>query len=245
MRLWPFSRELYPKQFMCFTNDKSMLQNTILRFTGMEEMDAPIIMCNESHRFLVSDQIRALDMKPASIIAEPAVRNTAPAVAAAALKALSIDPDAILFIAPADHHIEDVARFHDAVRIGKSAAEAGYLVTFGIKPLSPETGYGYIQRGEAANIGNQGATGPMTVLRFAEKPDRPTAQAYIESGDYYWNSGMFLFRASDLSGGVGALRAGDAGRSPGGVRSGARISTSSVSTLRPSRPAAAIPSTTR
>ena len=201
-RLWPFSREFYPKQFMRFLTDKTMLQDTLLRFSDMEGLGAPVIMCNEAHRFIVAEQLRTLDMKTVSIIVEPVIRNTAPAAAVAALMALSRDPASILLMTPADHHIADVSRFQQAMRAGESAAERGYLVTFGVTPQSPETGYGYIQKGQAIaegmDTGNENAMCPMSIRRFAEKPDRATAQSYIESGDYFWNSGIFMFRASTL-----------------------------------------------
>ncbi|WP_148255524.1 mannose-1-phosphate guanylyltransferase/mannose-6-phosphate isomerase [Aidingimonas lacisalsi] len=187
-RLWPLSRQLHPKQFLPLTSDNSMLQETLDRLTPLEHC-APLLICNEAHRFLVAEQVRQAGVSDARILLEPEGRNTAPAIALAALQALEQDGDALLLILAADHLIEDVASFHASVHHARELAETGQLVTFGVVPQHPETGYGYIQRGDA--LGNQG----FKVKRFVEKPDRPTAEDYLASGDYYWNSGMFLFRA--------------------------------------------------
>lgn len=187
-RLWPLSRQLHPKQFLPLTSDNSMLQETLDRLTPLEHC-APLLICNEAHRFLVAEQVRQAGVSDARILLEPEGRNTAPAIALAALQALEQDADALLLILAADHLIEDVASFHASVYHARELAETGQLVTFGVVPQHPETGYGYIQRGDA--LGNQG----FKVKRFVEKPDRPTAEDYLASGDYYWNSGMFLFRA--------------------------------------------------
>ena len=188
-RLWPLSRELYPKQLLALLGPRTMLQQTALRVGGLD-CAAPVVVCNEAHRFLVAEQLRALKLAPRAIVLEPFGRNTAPAIALAALAALQeaggVDP--LLLVLPADHVIRDTAVFQQAVRIAMPAAEHGQLVTFGIVPASPETGYGYIQRGAA-----QGAV--YAIARFVEKPDRARAQQFLEAGDYYWNSGMFLFRA--------------------------------------------------
>lgn len=187
-RLWPLSREHLPKQLLPLTGQRTMLQVTASRTVGLGGVRAALVVCNEAHRFLVAEQLRAIDRAPAEIILEPVGRNTAPAVAAAALRALEDDPDAVLLVQPADHVIADEPRFRAAAELGRAAAAAGALVTFGISPARAETGYGYIQ---AANSDEPAAP----VLRFVEKPNAATAQRYVDSGEYYWNSGMFLFRA--------------------------------------------------
>lgn len=189
-RLWPLSRELYPKQFLALTGEQSLLAATAQRATAIAGSAAPIVVCNDEHRFLVAEQLRQCDIDPAAILLEPVGRNTAPAVAAAALQAVATDPEAVLLVMPADHVIADTERFSQAVTNGLVAAQQGKLVTFGIIPLSPETGYGYIQAGAEQLPGCQ------QVAAFVEKPDRDTAQAYLNAGDYYWNSGIFLFAAS-------------------------------------------------
>ena len=189
-RLWPLSRELYPKQLLALLGPRTMLQQTALRVDGLE-CAAPVVVCNEAHRFLVAEQLRALKVTPRAIVLEPFGRNTAPAIALAALAALrdagEVDP--LLLVLPADHVIRDTAVFQQAVHLALPAAEQGQLVTFGIVPGTPETGYGYIQRGEP-----HGAV--FRIARFVEKPDLAHAQQFVAAGDYYWNSGMFLFRAS-------------------------------------------------
>ena len=187
-RLWPLSRQLYPKQFHALTSERTMLQETIARLSGMGGGE-PILICNEEQRFLAAEQMRVLGHDDTTILLEPFGRNTAPAIALAALHSISGGEDPLLLVLAADHHIQDVERFHDAVRIAAPLAEQGKLVTFGIVPQSPEIGYGYIRRGAEIGAG-------FVVRRFEEKPDRATAEAYIASGDYYWNSGMFMFRAS-------------------------------------------------
>ena len=199
-RLWPLSRELYPKQLLPLVGDRTMLQETVARVAGLPDLADPIVVCNESHRFMVAEQMRELGVTVQAIILEPVGRNTAPAVAVAALIALDqarkagakagakADADPVLLVLPADHIIRDVAAFQAAVAVGRAAAEAGKLVTFGVVPDHPETGYGYIRR--AAGDGPA-----YTVQQFVEKPDAVTAQNYVASGDYYWNSGMFMFRA--------------------------------------------------
>jgi mannose-1-phosphate guanylyltransferase/mannose-6-phosphate isomerase len=188
-RLWPLSRELYPKQLLALLGPRTMLQQTALRVGGLD-CAAPVVVCNEAHRFLVAEQLRALRIEPRAIVLEPFGRNTAPAIALAALAALreSAGVDPLLLVLPADHVIRDTALFEQAVHTALPAAEQGQLVTFGIVPGSPETGYGYIQRGAA-----QGAV--YSIARFVEKPDLARAQQFLKAGDYYWNSGMFLFRA--------------------------------------------------
>jgi len=196
-RLWPLSRELYPKQLLPLVGNRTMLQETAARVDGIADVGAPMVVCNESHRFMVAEQLRALGAAPGAILLEPVGRNTAPAVAVAALVALEAahesgaagSGDPVLLVLPADHVIRDVTAFQAAVAAGRVAAEAGKLVTFGIVPDRPETGYGYIRRAKG-----DGPTFP--VAEFVEKPDLATAVRYVQSGEYYWNSGMFMFRAS-------------------------------------------------
>ncbi len=187
-RLWPASRSMYPKQLLPLVGELTMLQATASRIRGLADTaDTCLIVCNETHRFSVTEQMAALGMR-FRIILEPEGRNTAPAVALAALEALGDDPDAVLLIMAADHVIKDVAAFQRAVTSGQSAAEQGRLVTFGILPTHAETGYGYVQ---ATTSGGK----PVPVTAFVEKPDAATAQSYLDDGSYFWNSGMFLFRA--------------------------------------------------
>ncbi len=188
-RLWPLSREMYPKQLLPLITERTMLQETALRLAGIEGAKAPIVVCNESHRFMVAEQLRAIGACASAILLEPMGRNTAPAVALAALQALASDPQAILLIAPADHVIRDAAAFRRAAKPAIEAAAAGKLVTFGVVAHSPETGYGYIRRGAGE--------GPVyPVAQFIEKPPLERAREYVSSGEYYWNSGMFVFKAS-------------------------------------------------
>ncbi|OAT78838.1 mannose-1-phosphate guanylyltransferase/mannose-6-phosphate isomerase [Mangrovibacter phragmitis] len=191
-RLWPMSRELQPKQFLSFHQGGSMLQNTISRLEGLAVED-PIVICNEDHRFLVAEQLRQLNKLAGNIILEPVGRNTAPAITLAALHAIRMGEDPILLVLAADHLIEDEDTFHSVIRNSIPFAEQGKLVTFGIVPGQPETGYGYIQRGDMQQVGEATA---WKIRRFVEKPDLSTAQAYLDSGEYLWNSGMFMFRAS-------------------------------------------------
>ncbi len=188
-RLWPVSREGRPKQFLPLGGAHSMLQQTHLRLTGLSTT-SPIVVCNEAHRFLVAEQLREIAVDPGAIILEPAGRNTAPAIALAALQALSIDPEAVLLVLPADHHIGAPGRFLEAVKQGLASAEAGLLVPFGVVPTGPETGYGYIRGG------GEVAPGVLRLAEFVEKPDAATAERYLEAGNFYWNSGMFLLRAA-------------------------------------------------
>ncbi|KHF25633.1 mannose-1-phosphate guanylyltransferase/mannose-6-phosphate isomerase [Solemya velum gill symbiont] len=189
-RLWPLSRQLNPKQFLAVTDEKySMLQSTILRLQGLD-VALPRLICNEEHRFLAAEQLRQLDMEEANILLEPVGRNTAPAIALAALTAVEQDDDPIMLVLAADHLIHDVDAFQLSIKAALPQAEAGKLVTFGIVPSKPEIGYGYIEQGDALEQGG------FEVSRFVEKPDLETAQEYLSSGSYYWNSGMFMFRAS-------------------------------------------------
>ena len=193
-RLWPLSRELYPKQLLPLVGKGTMLQETLARLSGVESVAAPVVVCNESHRFLVAEQLRQVGVEPQAIVLEPLGRNTAPAVAVAAMAAVSVVPqhskdDPILLVLPADHVIRDPQAFRNVVAEGVPAARDGKLVTFGVVPTKPETGYGYIQRG-------QGAGPAFPIAQFVEKPDLQTAQRYLASQEYFWNSGMFMFRAS-------------------------------------------------
>jgi len=251
-RLWPLSRELYPKQLLPLIGPQTLLQDTIARLEGVNNLSAPMIVCNDAHRFMVAEQIRLLGVDQSTIILEPCGRNTAPAVAVAALHALQQEDDPLLLILPADHLIKDVAAFQHGVAAAVELAQQDKLVTFGIVPEGPETGYGYIRRGMPLEGGSEQRTVsseqrtvsseqrtvsseqrtvsseqrtvsseqctvssektitahglPLTahdllltayqVATFVEKPDLATAQRYLDSGDYYWNSGMFMFRAS-------------------------------------------------
>ena len=188
-RLWPLSRVHYPKQFIPLVNEYSMLQNTILRLDKLS-ITTPIIICNNEHRFMVAEQLRELEVKNTSIILEPIGRNTAPAIALAALQAISDGQDPLLLILAADHVITNEQAFIDSVNNAVVAAESGMLVTFGIVPTHPEIGYGYIKQGDLFD------SGIFAVEAFVEKPDFKTAQHYLEQGTYSWNSGMFLFKAS-------------------------------------------------
>ena len=191
-RLWPLSREHLPKQLLnLISPDRSLLQDTVTRCNGLPVNDDLVVVCNESHRFLVAEQLRQLNRVAPQILLEPVGRNTAPGIAVAALHCLQRDPDAVLLVMPSDHLIQNVEAFQHAVGIGLAEAARGSLVTFGIRPNSPETGYGYI-RGEGDG------TGARPVAEFVEKPDRETAERYLASGHYFWNSGIFLFRADAL-----------------------------------------------
>ncbi len=187
-RLWPLSRRMHPKQFLSLAGAGSMLQETIIRLSGIEHAP-PIVVCNEEHRFLVAEQIRDIGIDDVTIILEPFGKNTAPAIAVAAYHALQQDEKAKLLILAADHIIENKSLFYSAINTALDQANTGSLVTFGVTPQSAETGYGYIRRGES--IGNS-----YKVSAFVEKPDLATAKTYLESGEYYWNSGMFLFEAN-------------------------------------------------
>ncbi|EOV8147886.1 mannose-1-phosphate guanyltransferase [Cronobacter dublinensis] len=195
-RLWPLSRVLYPKQFLCLKGDLTMLQTTVCRLNGVQ-CESPVVICNEQHRFIVAEQLRQLNKLTENIILEPAGRNTAPAIALAALAAKrnSPDIDPLMLVLAADHVIQDEDAFRSAVRAAMPFAESGKLVTFGIVPNLPETGYGYIRRGDVCNPEVAVDAVAFSVAQFVEKPDLETARSYVNSGEYYWNSGMFLFRA--------------------------------------------------
>jgi mannose-1-phosphate guanylyltransferase/mannose-6-phosphate isomerase len=188
-RLWPLSRELLPKQLLALTGERTMIQETAARLAGFPDTTAPVVVCNEAHRFLVAEQLREMGMPPAAILLEPVGRNTAPAIALAAHVARQIaGDDALMLVLPADHVLQDLAAFQATIRLAVPAAASGKLVAFGIVARTPETGYGYIRRGAGA--------GPITpIAQFVEKPDVVRAREFIASGDYFWNSGMFMFGA--------------------------------------------------
>ena len=187
-RLWPLSREMYPKQLLALAGKHTMLQDTVTRLAGIAGAQPPIVVCNEAHRFTVAEQIRALGLQPSAILLEPAGRNTAPAVALAAFKAQQIHPEATIVVAPADHVIRMLRVFQTAAEVAAGVAEEGKLVTFGVVAHAPETGYGYMRRGEG-----KGPAYP--VAQFIEKPPLDVAAQFVASGDYFWNSGMFVFKA--------------------------------------------------
>lgn len=195
-RLWPLSRAGYPKQFLGLTEEQTLFQLTASRLAGLNGNAPvrPLVVCNEGHRFIVAEQLREKGLSAHAIVLEPVARNTAPAIAAAAVTAMADGQDPVLLVLAADHAIPDTAAFHETVRAGLSAAEAGKLVTFGIVPTAPETGYGYIS--VANRIDAAAPVAPMAVQAFVEKPDLQTAQGYLEGGRHLWNSGMFLFKAS-------------------------------------------------
>ncbi|MFS1524568.1 mannose-1-phosphate guanylyltransferase/mannose-6-phosphate isomerase [Microbulbifer sp. 2304DJ12-6] len=189
-RLWPLSREAYPKQFLPLIGAETMLQATVRRLEGLQRLQAPILVCNEEHRFAAAEQLQEIGHGAQSILLEPCARNTAPAIALAALVALERGEDPLLLVLPADHAVADVPAFQNAVQAAEALAEQGHLVTFGIVPTRAETGYGYIRRGEA--LGDHA----WKVMAFVEKPDADTAKSYLAGGEHAWNSGIFLFRAS-------------------------------------------------
>ena len=205
-RLWPLSRKQYPKQYLSLAGDNTMLQETILRLSGLDNLADPIIVCNADHRFLVAEQCQQIDIASPTILLEPVGRNTAPAIAAAALQSLKKIDDAVLLVLSADHVIQDVEAFHQAINIASQHAQgelplgkrgcpgvqAGKLATFGIVPTDANTGYGYIKASK------DDVNGAHKVEEFVEKPDLKTAQSYLEQGNYLWNSGMFMFKATTL-----------------------------------------------
>ncbi|WP_181951044.1 mannose-1-phosphate guanylyltransferase/mannose-6-phosphate isomerase [Chromobacterium haemolyticum] len=196
-RLWPLSRASFPKQFLSLTSSQTMLQATHSRLSDISQCMKPIVVCNEEHRFIVAEQLRQINAEPSSIILEPVGRNTAPAIAIAALNALQLYDDPILLVLPADHVISDTAAFHHAISIAQPAVEAGKLVTFGIVPNKPEIGYGYIKFSKSHHQSNGSTlTSIFPIEEFVEKPNKEKAQQYIDNGNYLWNSGMFMFRAS-------------------------------------------------
>jgi mannose-1-phosphate guanylyltransferase/mannose-6-phosphate isomerase len=189
-RLWPVSRALHPKQLQAFGGDHTMLQETALRLAG-PGFAAPMVVCNDDHRFTIAAQLQSIGLTPQSIVLEPQGRNTAPAAAVAALILSEVSPDALMLLAASDHVIDDVEAFHAAVNVAAVAAREGYLVSVGVTPTRPETGYGYIDRGAELSS----AQGVFAVNRFVEKPDRVTAERFLSSGGYLWNASIFLFKA--------------------------------------------------
>jgi mannose-1-phosphate guanylyltransferase/mannose-6-phosphate isomerase len=193
-RLWPMSRRDYPKQFLPLAGDNSMLQETALRVCVPQRFAPVLVVCNEEHRFMVAEQLRRQEQEAQGILLEPVGRNTAPALTAAALWLLDRDPDAIMLVLPSDHVVLNVTAFREAAYIAAEAAQTGRLVTFGITPRAPETGFGYIAAGAPA----EGIDGVRDVDGFVEKPDLATAQGFVDGGNHFWNSGMFVFRADTL-----------------------------------------------
>ena len=212
-RLWPLSREKYPKQLLPLIGDDSLLQATVRRTEGITgaTLAPPMVVCNEEYRFVIAEQLRLLG-KPGPIVLEPVGRNTAPALTLAALAVIRDSADPVLLVMPADHVITDTAAFCAVVAQGARLADQGYVVTFGITPDAPETGYGYIQAGDdipaTGTVGDMASgTGAKQITRFVEKPDLETAQSYLAQGSYLWNSGIFMMRASVWLGAIGACRA--------------------------------------
>ncbi len=190
-RLWPLSRAMRPKQLLRLVSNFTMIQDTVSRLNGVAQLFEPIIVCNEAHRFTIAEQMREIEISPSAIILEPFGKNTAPAVAISALQSQKDGDDPVLLVLPADHVIGNQIAFHQAIAKGYQAAMENKLVTFGIIPNAPETGYGYIKAGKVSVIENV-----YSVDQFVEKPDIATAQRYLAEGDYFWNSGMFMFKAS-------------------------------------------------
>ncbi|WP_425082676.1 mannose-1-phosphate guanylyltransferase/mannose-6-phosphate isomerase [Ruegeria arenilitoris] len=196
-RLWPLSRQSYPKQFVPLVGDETLFQASARRLSGAAaglEFAAPVVLTNSDFRFIVAEQLQAVGIDPGAILIEPEGRNTAPAVLAAALRAHAENPDAVLLVAPSDHVVPDVAAFQNAVARGLEAVEQGQLVTFGITPTHPETAYGYLELASASNSGGS----PVPLKKFVEKPNLARATEMLEAGNFKWNAGIFLFRASDM-----------------------------------------------
>lgn len=187
-RLWPLSSGNHPKQFLPLVSSRTMIQETLLRLEGMEHSE-PVVVCNEAHRFIVAEQMGQLGIKNQKIMLEPVARNTAPAIAAACYEVMKNDRDAVVIILPSDHVIKNKDAFQQAVKKAVQEAEKGFLVTFGIVPTEPNTGYGYIKTGKEEN-------GSFELERFVEKPNLEKAKEYLADGNYSWNSGMFVFKAS-------------------------------------------------
>lgn len=194
-RLWPLSRTLYPKQLLPLAAEQSLLQETVARVGDAAIFTPPLVICNEEHRFIIAEQIREGGRDVDALVLEPVGRNTAPAVACAALLLARTDPSAMMLVLPSDHRIENPAAFLAAMEVARKAAADGALVTFGITPTAPETGYGYIRRADPYTLDGTAMTGCFAVEKFVEKPDLPTAEIFLADGGYVWNSGMFLFTA--------------------------------------------------
>lgn len=191
-RLWPLSRKSHPKQLLPLLNETSLLQDTINRLQGLKNIEKIVVICNEEYRFMVAEQVKAISIGASAIILEPVGRNTAPAIALAAFNAMAENEDAVLLVLPADHDIKNINEFHKAIEVGLGQALGNHLVTFGIVPDGPETGYGYIKSTETVDVNEVSA-----IAQFVEKPDFETATKYLDEGGYYWNSGMFMFKASE------------------------------------------------
>jgi mannose-1-phosphate guanylyltransferase/mannose-6-phosphate isomerase len=191
-RLWPLSRKQYPKQYLPLVGDNTMLQETILRLSGLSNLADPIIVCNSDHRFIVAEQCQQIDVMNPTILLEPIGKNTAPAIAAAAIQSLKEKDNSVLLVLSADHVIQDVEAFHNTIDIASKQAQDGKLVTFGIVPTDANTGYGYIK------YSRENIEGSYKVEEFVEKPDLETARSYLEQGNYLWNSGMFMFQEDVL-----------------------------------------------
>jgi len=191
-RLWPLSRAALPKQFLPLLTEHTLFQETLLRLDGIPGMASPLVICNNEHRFLAAEQLLAINVKPHSLILEPFGRNTAPAVAVAAFAAMEKDEQSTLLVLPADHLIRDVAGFHRAIKSALDLAQQDKLVTFGITPDAPATGFGYIERGDSLGTDKDS----FAVARFVEKPKLDTAREFLASGNFFWNSGMFVFKAA-------------------------------------------------
>ena len=200
-RLWPMSRKLLPKQFLPLVGEKTLFQETVLRVREFAECDAPVVIANSEHRFLAAEQLQAIGVKPRALILEPVGRSTAPAIAAAALHVERDDPGAVLLVLPSDHLIRDLDAFHRTIRLALAPAAGGHLVTFGVPPTHPATGYGYIEAGES--IGESA----YRIRRFVEKPTLDKAQSFLAQGGYLWNSGMFVFGAGRFLEELQSLRA--------------------------------------
>ncbi|MGB5159485.1 mannose-1-phosphate guanylyltransferase/mannose-6-phosphate isomerase [Desulfobacterium sp. N47] len=196
-RLWPLSRQLYPKQFLNLSGGNTLFQETVLRLKNMGLPEPPIVVCNEEHRFIVAEQLQLINVSANTILLEPAVRNTAPALAVSAIKAVKDGNDPVLLALPSDHFIGDLKSFKQAIQEGAEFAAQNHLVTFGVVPVAPETGYGYIRKGQPlTSKANMPAV--WQIDRFVEKPDLALAEEYLASGKYLWNSGIFMFKASKL-----------------------------------------------
>ncbi len=191
-RLWPLSRKQHPKQYLPLAGDNTMLQETILRLDGLDNLADLIIICNADHRFLVAEQCQQIGIKNPTILLEPVGRNTAPAIAATALQSLKDSDASMLLVLSADHVIQDVDAFHKAINIASQQVQSGKLATFGIVPTNANIGYGYIKASK------NDVNGAYKVEEFVEKPDLKTAEVYLEQGSYLWNSGMFMFQAHDF-----------------------------------------------
>ena len=201
-RLWPLSRRAYPKQLLPLAEADTLLQSTALRVSDRDFFEPPLILCNDAHRFIIAEQLREKDITPLAIALEPVARNTAPAITAAALIIAEQDPDGIMLVLPSDHVIREPASFRQAIETATHAARRGALTTFGIVPESPDTGFGYIRRGAELD----GLSSAFEVAEFVEKPDAEIARAFVDSGDYAWNSGMFVFPVRKLLEEIGQLQ---------------------------------------